>query len=386
MSSRGINFEGFLELMIDRVEDDPSSWLVHELYEIFSLPAPAYYFEKVEFITLSLLQKTCLPYSEYLGSSLWIMGPSVARPAMIGGTARGQWQEDLTCGKTHPFMLRLIKMGADLHYIGPTGQSIFERLLSHAVAGNEVVMMSAWLNLLQQCDIDLQDYWVQEMTHSDGKVLELSCVYNIFYACWPTRIIKYERGRDGQALPSPTVQRYVDPASSATLLLEEFNFAPDLVLRWGLHCWAFKDLLRYCESIPSKLLGFLSEQPIQKFFTYLAKIHSDEHSTDETLVDSTDTARRVREITIDSLHLCPCDVAGNYFDLWPFSGRIHTICRAKSSARGQSCDRVQGACTFHTCTFNHERFERKQAKKKSKRRRREGQMVGGLNIPGAWID
>lgn len=84
---------------------------------------------------------------------------------------------------------------------------------------------------------------------------------------------------------------------------------------------------------------------------------------------------------------CDCDASGIYLDLWPFHGSTHTLCQTGNKLH-QVCLGSAGPyafgerwCEIHRCRFNHARFERKQAKKFARGRKRE---AVEFPMPGAW--
>jgi hypothetical protein len=84
-------------------------------------------------------------------------------------------------------------------------------------------------------------------------------------------------------------------------------------------------------------------------------------------------------------------------DIWPFHGSTHTLCQSGNRLDGSCLGSKESTdprpiwerwcgrwCGIHKCRFNHARFERKQAKKIAKRRKREGDKVVTFSMPGSW--
>jgi hypothetical protein len=185
------------------------------------------------------------------------------------------------------------------------------------------------------------------------------------YTCTHLRTIGLEF--DDMGCPIPRVLRWVDPESPAALVLEEFSFCADLIILLGDDC----DRLRG---------GWISPC---------------EHSSCRPSAREKTLLYRARELSkeIHCQHLtfCTCDSFGNYLDLWPFNGSTHTLCQTGDKLH-QPCFGPADKWTFweiwceiHKCTFNHARFERKQAKK-IKRRKYEGKRAVEFPMPGAWPD
>src|SRR3569833_2875662 len=211
--------------------------------------------------------------------------------------------------------------------------------------------------------------------------------------------------------PDLTTEAWLDPGSPALLVLGEFNFCPDVVIRPGYGCSSLLPLLEIWRtsdggqhlkgrrSIFSQLEKLRREKRCKR--GEMAANSGDTNKETNTNISNTRTLRedfnseffsldsgRVEAETrwiCEPTDICNCDIYGHYIDLWPFHGTTHTLCQSGNMITGamrKRCLATPGSpwCEFHSCRFNHDRFARKQAKKSGKLTRARGTM------PGAWVE
>lgn len=386
------------------------------LFDSFALnPLRPAIFEYVEWVVFSGLEKTWIPTPTYLGSALYI----------LAGIEDGRLSEK-SSGQYHRLTKKLLAMGADLHYVNENGRTILERLLCDQPPGYDA-HISDWLVLLSGLRINVEEYLRKELelrVHGwMGFQLARHCRFNR-YICWGLRMIEYENGDEGYGQPRIEIVRYVDQGGPAALVLQEFDFSPELDVECGMKCAEYQDLIRFGQDMAHCLPACLLEQPIRKslpflvsscfhvFGTFPSKMIPLENTVSHGLQCRSDSeydpiisedilsAISRLEKTFHLNVLCPCDLAGNYLDLWPFNGQTHTMCQTGNrlhdlclgtDAWCQGGHGIPGYicrpwCSLHRCTFNHARFERKQAKKETKRIKKLRMKFVDFHLPGAWIE
>lgn len=381
------------------------SFLLHQVCPSF--------LESVEWVVFSGLEKTWIPTPTYLGSGLYIL-------------ARIEYGKlsERSSGQCHQLGKKLLEMGADLHYINEDGMTILECLLCDHSPGYDA-NISDWLVLLAGLGTNVEEYLRKELelrVHGwMGFQLARHCEFNR-YICWGLRMIGYENGDEG--CRQLQIVRYVDQEGPAALVLQEFDFSPELDISCGIDCVKYQDLIKFGQDLAHCLPACLLEQPIRKSlpslvsnrFHFFGSPPSNMFPLENTVsnnlqcksvseydpIISEDILSAISRLE-NTAHLnvlCPCDLAGNYLDLWPFNGRTHTMCQTGNRLHdlclgtdawcqgghgipGYICDPW---CSLHRCTFNHARFERRQAKKETKRITKFRIKPVDFHLPGAWIE
>lgn len=328
------------------------------------------FFDILDWLAFTGVQITSMPSDFYLGSALSVLVRSWNAPGDSG------WQ------KMHRELARkLVIAGADLHYRDSHARTLLQTLVACSPMQTAYQkLISEWLSLLDICGIDVQNYVLQETHFSKLEPFEIDTQLTLvaarpslsqhfipkeMYTCIHLRTIGLEF--DDMGCPIPKVLRWVDPKNPAALVLEEFSFCVDLIILLGDDC------NRLGIWITSWKHSIYRPSAREKTLLYRAGELS-------------------KEIHCQHLTFCTRDSFGNYLELWPFNGSTHTLCQTGDKLH-QPCLGPAGKRTFreiwceiHKCTFNHARFERKQARKIAKRRKQEGKRVVEFPMPGAWPD
>lgn len=190
---------------------------------------------------------------------------------------------------------------------------------------------------------------------------------------------------------------WLDSSSSASQLLEEFNFHPDLIIIPEKGCQLMSYWLRLWKArrtdvasghtIHQLLAKWILDNPEPQRPKYNDRKNCYDYerlrsATDAGEIDMETLAR----ILIDR-RMCSTDVSGQYVELWPFNGNTQTLCQS-GNLIGQPCLNQSTWCPVHCCRFNHERFWRKQEKKRLRRMRMMGLKIKYYipPMPGRWVD
>jgi hypothetical protein len=302
---------------------------------------------------------------------------------------------------------KLIKSGGNILHIDRYGRTPLQNLVWNSFGGNCATITSQWLELLRSCEVDVAEYLREELHLNINEFELLRHGHSMTYDCIRPR--KIDISLHSARNPSLVITRWVNPESSATILLREFDFCPDIVIKRGMLCCKTKSLLDvwrndhqkrpYDEgrkSIFELLVEWRQNQKMQQG----QPVDWSDSDSDEKLdchwtempdyLDAKQMKAMARIITEHPGRLCKCDAYGNYIDLWPFHGGTHTLCQSGNMLT-ESCLRpnfgqYNNWCEVHSCRFNHARFKRKQAKKMAKQMRIRGVQPAKAVLPGAWID
>lgn len=428
----------------------------YEPYDRVKAAETAYQvFEILDWLAFTGVQITTLPSEFYLGSALSVL------------VEWWSWPMNIQQLKLHRKLTRkLVIAGADLHYRNKSQKTLLQSLLSSSSLQMIYDMILKWLQFLASCDIHVGKYALQENLFSGGKPFEVDIgrtvqaagngrhsIFSVseYYTCMETRAAEFEFDDTGN--PIPKISRWMDPESTAALVLKEFKFCQDLIIVPGDDCrrlrewipiwerspqdlrdipvaalhmlaemewdfgrrWAWTSILPVdkdaiwilnhgFDGLPKEFLRSLNRMPEIPVSSYPEQIQRErDHSwksIDATKIFIRTSVANDSELTkafilsytgfYRKVSFCNCDAFGKYLDLWPFHGSTHTLCQSGNKLDGfclGSTDQRgfrQRWCETHKCRFNHARFERKQAKKISKRRKREGDKVVTFSMPGSW--
>lgn len=342
----------------------------------------------VDWLAFTGVQVTTLPSDFYLGSALSFL--------MTTWNKRMRYEQR---AMHRELARRLVAAGADLHYRSCPLLTLLQTLVAHTpmhIAHIEPI--SEWLNLLVSCGIDIEDYMLHESHFSHLKPFVIDLVFNFEaivplkdrmmadpYRCIDTWTIRIEPDNTGHL--NIQTGRWVNPESSVTLLLEEFQLWASSIIIPGADCNQNRHLPPSWEDSPQDLRdvpvgalhmldnmawdfkkpqngisilradrdniwilnqsstrfseGFLQNLAMNPEILISASPRQTTHRCSERLqsisytggmppaedAKSAETFKLSFKSYSQNQKFCHCDAFGNYLDLWPFHGSTHTLCQ-----------------------------------------------------------
>ncbi|KAJ2990096.1 hypothetical protein NUW58_g3127 [Xylaria curta] len=212
-SSQVISREPAQDLMIlfsklDLTDCNPSDFIPGPEYGVGS---EASILDAVSFLSIFGLQRSVLLPRDFLGSLLNILCAWWGRTEQAG---LQEWRELLAT--------KLIKKGADIHWVDRNGATPLYNLISHSYPQNDFVMVQCWLRLLEGCQVRLEEYLDEECRLYPNELdLQARHLYS------PTMVRKISKQLLMTQSFNSTETRYIDPGSPAALLVQEFNIYLD---------------------------------------------------------------------------------------------------------------------------------------------------------------
>lgn len=361
--------------------------------------------DAIEWLVVNGYQRTSLPAQEYFGSLLCIIA-AWWQPIEAQGLKRHR--NELTA--------KIISSGADIHQMDRSGRTALICLIRYSVPGKDPYAVAEWLEILRTCQVNDTQYIREECRlvpapfDSDAQLL-FPNHQSIYVSYKPRRLRTEILDTDPHDMKSASML-WIDPNSPALGALQEFAFLPDLLIGGGSICWKmgyWLDLWKQnacCKPTPDMTLRQLLERWTLENLTQHSRekwdalkkgeiSRYDEKSLDSALEEGD---MEWAAILISECGICRCNSNGEYVDLWPFSGKTHTLC-GTGNMSGRAClvgighlksvfARRHYWCEMHCCRFNHERFARKQEKKRLKQVRMMGLKTRFYvpPVPGTWVD
>lgn len=350
----------------------------------------------IEYLSLAGLRQTILQPARYLGLLLCMLCQ--------------WWLKAANAPKRRDDLARdLIKRGADINCFDRHGRTPLQNFDWNEIEGDGSAMISYWLGLLKNCEVNVAQYLFNERYHSEDGFEPCSHDRPWAYDCiTPRKFNSWPQPSAGETLK---VECWIDPETSVGMLLREFHFCSNFIIQDGGGCHTIKPWLdtwgndyknRPLHEGRKKIADLMvkwrqdREHSLGKFTNGSASDNKEQCSHDWSERNS-DLDPKLQEAPAQWIidhpqfprWLCDVDAYGNYIDLWPFHGRTHTLCQSGNKLK-EGCLRLESGsdwCDVHACRFNHTRFARKQVKKMAKRMKIEqGIKPAKEVIPGAWDD
>ncbi|KAF6822617.1 hypothetical protein CMUS01_11010 [Colletotrichum musicola] len=189
--------------------------------------------DAIEWLAISGRERSALPIADYLGSLLCLVAVWLSQE-------RNESRNGRTKAFCQVIISRLIKGGADIHYRDRQGRTTLSGLIWSIDPGviDETQMLSQYLSLLDECQVDVRQYLEEESILNPGPIEMLPQSNHLDR---PDRFYGYVRPRKITALNlesgfDSVISVCVDPESPASQLLGYFNFCPDIGIWRGFYC------------------------------------------------------------------------------------------------------------------------------------------------------
>ncbi|KAL8419075.1 hypothetical protein RB594_002324 [Gaeumannomyces avenae] len=251
---------------------------------------------------------------------------------------------------------RLIQRGANLHEISwDDGGSPLEALLKFYANDSSLYtwnndgsmiteattfFLDEWLGLLEDCQVDVEKYLRTEIARTGNAFELLYPISNCYTSFRPSRLQPlrpHSRALRFQYGLAPTT----DPYGGAKEVLEEFNFNNNLMIPFcDIRRTDCKEVISFLRDLNDKRdpvivdaePGASLKDLLWRWAKRPGQLQSPPLSgTQQTQSPCTsEGVSREEEAGLEEFDggvvVCSADLDGNLLDLWPFCGRVHTMC------------------------------------------------------------